>query len=90
MDRTLEPAATGRPGESRGFRRGAPTILFTVCREPLTSIDYKANPLSSIVDAPSTMVIGGNLAKVVSWYDNEYAYSCRVADLANYIASKGL
>jgi glyceraldehyde 3-phosphate dehydrogenase len=58
--------------------------------EPLTSIDYKGNPISSIVDADSTMVIGGNLAKIVSWYDNEFAYSCRVADLANYIASKGL
>jgi len=58
--------------------------------EPLTSIDYKGNPISSIVDADSTMVIGGNLAKVVSWYDNEFAYSCRVADLANFLASKGL
>jgi glyceraldehyde 3-phosphate dehydrogenase len=58
--------------------------------EPLTSIDFKGNPLSSIVDADSTMVIGGNLAKVVSWYDNEYGYSCRLADLANYVVSKGV
>lgn len=58
--------------------------------EPLTSIDYKGNPISSTVDALSTMVIGGNLAKVVSWYDNEYAYSCRVADLANYLVNRGL
>jgi glyceraldehyde 3-phosphate dehydrogenase len=58
--------------------------------EPLTSIDYKGNPISSIVDALSTMVIGGNLAKVVSWYDNEYAYSCRVADLAHFLSEKGL
>lgn len=58
--------------------------------EPLTSIDFKGDPRSSIVDADSTMVIGGNLAKVVSWYDNEYAYSCRVADLANFLVKKGL
>jgi glyceraldehyde 3-phosphate dehydrogenase len=58
--------------------------------EELTSIDFKADPRSSVVDAPSTMVICDNLAKVISWYDNEYAYSCRVADLANHIASAGL
>lgn len=58
--------------------------------EPLTSIDFKGDPRSSIVDAESTMVIGGNLAKAVSWYDNEYAYSCRVADLANFLVKKGL
>jgi glyceraldehyde 3-phosphate dehydrogenase len=74
----------------RAASEGALKGILGFCKEPLTSIDYKGNPLSSIVDAPSTMVIGGNLAKIVSWYDNEYAYSCRVADLANYIASKGL
>jgi len=60
------------------------------CTDELTSIDFKGNPISSVVDAPSTMVIGGNMAKVVSWYDNEYAYSCRVADLANYLVNQGL
>ncbi|MFN3652151.1 MAG: type I glyceraldehyde-3-phosphate dehydrogenase [Armatimonadota bacterium] len=64
--------------------------ILGYCTEPLTSIDFKGNPTSSIVDAQSTMIIGGNLAKVVSWYDNEYAYSCRVADLANYLVSKGV
>jgi len=58
--------------------------------EPLVSIDFKGDPRSSILDADSTMVIGGNLAKVVSWYDNEYAYSCRVADLADFLVKKGL
>src|SRR3954469_487420 len=58
--------------------------------EELVSSDYKGNPLSSIVDAPSTMVVGGNCVKVISWYDNEWGYSCRVRDLINYIASKGL
>ena len=64
--------------------------ILGLSNEPLTSIDYKGNPISSIVDGPSTMVIGGNLAKIVSWYDNEYAYSCRVADLAHFLVSQGL
>ncbi|MFS8501084.1 MAG: type I glyceraldehyde-3-phosphate dehydrogenase, partial [Caldicoprobacter sp.] len=58
--------------------------------EPLVSIDFKQDPRSSIVDALSTMVIEGTLAKVVAWYDNEWGYSNRVADLIMYIASKGL
>lgn len=58
--------------------------------EPLVSMDYKGNSLSSIVDGLSTMVINGNLVKVVSWYDNEWGYSCRVIDLVHYIAKKGI
>jgi len=57
---------------------------------PLVSIDFNGNPLSSIVDGLSTMVIEGNMAKVVSWYDNEWGYSNRLVDLAVYIAKKGL
>lgn len=60
------------------------------CDEPLVSKDFNGNPNSSIVDALSTMVIEGNMVKVVSWYDNEWGYSNRVLDLAAYIASKGL
>src|SRR5215469_3524641 len=56
----------------------------------LVSSDYKGDSRSSIVDAPSTMVVGGNCVKVISWYDNEWGYSCRVRDLINYIATKGL
>jgi glyceraldehyde 3-phosphate dehydrogenase len=58
--------------------------------EPLVSMDFKGDSRSSIVDALSTMEIGGNMVKVVSWYDNEWGYSCRVADLANFIVGKGL
>jgi glyceraldehyde 3-phosphate dehydrogenase len=58
--------------------------------EPLVSMDFKGDPRSSIVDGPSTMVIGGTMVKVVAWYDNEWAYSLRVADLAKLIADKGL
>ena len=64
--------------------------ILEFCTEELVSIDFKGNPASSIVDAPSTMVIGGNMVKVLAWYDNEWAYSCRVADLAAYMAKKGL
>jgi glyceraldehyde 3-phosphate dehydrogenase len=58
--------------------------------EPLVSSDYNGDPASSTVDALSTMVVGDNLVKVVSWYDNEWGYSNRVVDLAIYIAKKGL
>ncbi len=64
--------------------------ILEYCREPLVSMDFKGNPASSIVDALSTMVIGGNMVKVLAWYDNEWGYSCRLADLAVYIADKGL
>jgi glyceraldehyde 3-phosphate dehydrogenase len=57
---------------------------------PLVSNDFRRNPHSSIVDAEYTKVIGGNLVKVLSWYDNEWGYSCRVRDLIKYVASKGL
>ncbi len=56
--------------------------------EPLVSIDFNGNPLSSIVDGASTSVVDGTLVKVLSWYDNEWGYSCRVRDLIKYIASK--
>src|SRR3974390_885028 len=56
----------------------------------LVSSDYKGDARSSIVDAPMTLVVGGNCVKVISWYDNEWAYSCRVRDLISFIAGKGL
>ncbi|WP_199621540.1 type I glyceraldehyde-3-phosphate dehydrogenase [Paenibacillus alkalitolerans] len=58
--------------------------------EPLVSSDYNGDPASSTIDALSTMVVEGNMVKVVSWYDNEWGYSNRVVDLAAYIAKKGL
>jgi glyceraldehyde 3-phosphate dehydrogenase len=69
---------------------GALRGILEYCSEELVSTDFKGNPASSIVDAPSTMVIGGNMVKVLSWYDNEWGYSCRLADLAVYVAGKGL
>ncbi len=58
--------------------------------EPLVSSDFRGNSASSIVDALSTVVLEENMAKVLSWYDNEWGYSCRVADLAILMAQKGL
>jgi len=58
--------------------------------EELVSADFKGNPFSSIVDAKMTLVVGGTCVKVISWYDNEWGYSCRVRDLINYLGSRGL
>ena len=58
--------------------------------EPLVSIDYRKDPRSSIIDGLSTMVIDGNLAKIVSWYDNEWGYSARIIDLISFMVKKGL
>jgi len=69
---------------------GALSGVLEYCQDELVSLDFKGNPASSIVDAPSTMVIGGNMVKVLAWYDNEWGYSCRLADLAAYVADKGL
>ena len=69
---------------------GSMSGILQYCQEELVSTDFKGNPASSIVDAPSTMVIGNNMVKVLAWYDNEWGYSCRLADLATYIADRGI
>src|SRR6266496_736101 len=58
--------------------------------EPLVSSDLRGDPHSAIIDGLSTMVVGGNMVKVIAWYDNEWGYSCRIADLTDFIAQKGL
>ena len=67
-------------GELRG--------ILAVSHEELVSSDFKNDPHSSIVDAPSTAVLGGDWAKVVSWYDNEWGFSCRMVDLITYMADR--
>ncbi|GAC1663415.1 MAG: type I glyceraldehyde-3-phosphate dehydrogenase [Candidatus Dormibacteraceae bacterium] len=67
-------------GELRG--------ILAVNREELVSSDFKNNPHSSIVDAPLTLELGGGWAKVVSWYDNEWGFSCRMVDLIAYMAQR--
>jgi glyceraldehyde 3-phosphate dehydrogenase len=64
--------------------------ILNYCDEPLVSSDFRGNPASSIVDALSTVVLEGKMAKVLSWYDNEWGYSCRVGDLATFMAEKEL
>jgi len=78
---------------NQAFKKAADGSLAGIleyCDEELVSMDFKGNPASSIFDAPSTMIIAGNMVKVVAWYDNEWGYSCRLADLAAYVADKGL
>jgi glyceraldehyde 3-phosphate dehydrogenase len=64
--------------------------ILQYCEAPLVSSDFRGSPFSSILDALSTMVISGSMVKVLAWYDNEWGYSCRLGDLATYIAGKGL
>ncbi len=73
------------------FKKAAETEMKGIlgfCEEPLVSIDFRGDERSSIIDAPSTMVIEGNMVKVVSWYDNESGYSNRLADLTKYVADR--
>jgi glyceraldehyde 3-phosphate dehydrogenase len=78
---------------NRAFRAAAEGELKGIleyCEEPLVSSDFKGNPASAILDAPSTMVLDGSFIKVLAWYDNEWGYACRLADLVVYMAGKGL
>ena len=68
--------------------KGALKGILAVSHEELVSSDFKSNPHSSIVDAPLTLELGAHWAKVVSWYDNEWGFSCRMVDLINYMAAK--
>jgi glyceraldehyde 3-phosphate dehydrogenase len=72
----------------RTYAEGRMRGILGYTEEPLVSSDLKGDPHSSIFSALETMVIGGNLAKVVAWYDNEWGYAVRVADLVNYIAAR--
>ncbi len=87
---TLERAATVEDVNA-SFREaadGALNGILAVSDEPLVSIDFLHDSHSSIVDAPSTMVIGDRTVKVLSWYDNEWGYSCRCVELAEHIAGR--
>jgi glyceraldehyde 3-phosphate dehydrogenase len=62
--------------------------ILGVSDEPLVSTDFRGDSRSSIIDSASTMVIGGTMVKVVAWYDNEWGYSCRVADLIGFVGQR--
>ena len=64
--------------------------ILAYCDQPLVSVDFKGNPHSCIIDGMSTMSMEENLVKVVGWYDNEWGYSCRTADLTAFLVEKGL
>jgi len=59
--------------------------ILAVSDDELVSVDIIGNPHSAIVDAPATMVLNGTMAKVLSWYDNEWGYACRLAELAGHL-----
>ena len=64
--------------------------ILQVCDEPLVSSDFKEDPHSCSIDSSITMSLGGNMVKVMGWYDNEWGYSCRTSDLCAFLAAKGL
>jgi glyceraldehyde 3-phosphate dehydrogenase len=68
--------------------RGRMKGILSVTEEELVSVDFRGNPHSSIVDAPLTKVVDGNMAKVFSWYDNEWGFSNRMRDLIRYMADR--
>jgi glyceraldehyde 3-phosphate dehydrogenase len=77
VDEVNEALKNSAQGEAKG--------ILEYCETPLVSIDFNGNPHSSIFDAATTKVIEGTMIKVLSWYDNEWGYSCRMVDLATYI-----
>ena len=72
----------------RNAAAGALAGILGVSDEPLVSSDFRGDSRSSIIDSASTMVLGGNFVKVIAWYDNEWGYSCRCADLIEMVASR--
>ncbi|OGO47225.1 MAG: type I glyceraldehyde-3-phosphate dehydrogenase [Chloroflexi bacterium RBG_16_64_32] len=89
---TLEKSVTV-DAVNEAFRAAASEPLRGIleyCDEPLVSSDFKGSSASAIFDSLSTMVLDGNLVKTISWYDNEWGYACRSADLCAFLASKGL
>jgi glyceraldehyde 3-phosphate dehydrogenase len=83
---TAEEVNAAFKAASEGSMKG----ILGYTEEPLVSMDFKGDSRSSIVDGPNTMVLGGNMLKVLTWYDNEWAYSVRVTDLIKLMADKGL
>jgi glyceraldehyde 3-phosphate dehydrogenase len=81
---TAESANAALEAAANGPMQG----LLGYTTDELVSMDFKGDSHSSIIDAASTMVTGDRLLKVIAWYDNEWGYACRVADLAAYMAER--
>jgi glyceraldehyde 3-phosphate dehydrogenase len=94
IDLTVELEKTAAVADiNQAFRNAGDTYLKGILRyteEPLVSRDYNGEACSAVVDGPLTMTMGNNMVKVIAWYDNEWAYSLRVTDLAAYIAKQGI
>ncbi|HEX6769684.1 MAG TPA: type I glyceraldehyde-3-phosphate dehydrogenase [Candidatus Binatia bacterium] len=88
LKKTASVEAINAAFRENAARKMAGILAF--CDEPLVSSDFRGHTASSIVDGLSTVVLEGRMAKVLSWYDNEWGYSCRVADLAKLMVAKGL
>jgi glyceraldehyde 3-phosphate dehydrogenase len=88
----MEKAATAEEVNAafKAAAEGPMKGILGYTEEPLVSMDFKGDARSSIVDGPNTMVMGGNMVKVLAWYDNEWAYSMRITDLIKLMADKGL
>ena len=84
QDVTIDDVNSAMDEASKTYLKG----ILHYCEEECVSIDFKGNCHSSIFDAPSTKTIGGNMVKVISWYDNEWGFSCRMRDLARFIAQR--
>jgi glyceraldehyde 3-phosphate dehydrogenase len=85
-DTTIEAVNAALTEAARGPLKG----VLAVEEKPLVSIDYNGNTMSSTIDLDSTMVVGRNFVKVLSWYDNEVGFSNRMIDLALHMAERGL
>jgi glyceraldehyde 3-phosphate dehydrogenase len=83
-DVTVEEVNAAFKAASEGELKG----ILGYSDEPLVSIDYTTDPRSSIVDSLATSVMDGRMVKVLSWYDNEWGYSCRVVDLVSYVGER--
>jgi glyceraldehyde 3-phosphate dehydrogenase len=92
VDLTVELARPATAPEiNTAFKKAAAGPMkgvLEVTEEELVSVDFRGNPASSIVDAPLTKVVDGNLAKVFSWYDNEWGFSNRLKDLLHFMAAR--
>ncbi len=88
---TVKPVSKEAANDAfRAAAGGRMKKYLEVVEEPLVSSDFIGNPASSLVDSAETLVMGENMLKVLSWYDNEWGYSVRIADLIHYIAQRGL
>jgi glyceraldehyde 3-phosphate dehydrogenase len=84
---TATPVTVDQVNEAFREAAGGPLKgILAYCDRPLVSMDFKGDPHSAVIDALCTIVVDGRIVKVVAWYDNEWGYSCRLGDLAAYVA----